>query len=39
MEDGPAMFDEGIVDDANKSEGVDGENEPLGNMRDKLARQ
>lgn len=39
MEDGLAMFDEGIVDDANKTEGVDGENEPLGNMRDKLARQ
>jgi hypothetical protein len=32
LEDGMALFDEGIVDDADKSEGVDGENEPLGNM-------
>ena len=39
LEDGLAMFDEGIVDDADKTEGVDGENEPLGNMRDKPARQ
>ena len=37
LEDGLAMFDEGIVDDANKTEGVDGEGEPMGNMRDKLA--
>ena len=33
------MFDEGIVDDADRREGVDGENEPLGNMTDKPARQ
>ncbi|MBW8708333.1 MAG: DUF3775 domain-containing protein [Alphaproteobacteria bacterium] len=39
LEDGLAMFDEGIVDDADRSEGVDGENEPLGNMRDKPTRQ
>jgi hypothetical protein len=39
LEDGLAMFDEGIVDDADKTESVDGENEPLGNMRDKPARQ
>lgn len=39
LEDGLAMFDEGIVDDADRSEGVDGENEPLGNMTDKPARQ
>ena len=35
LEDGLAMFDEGIVDDADTREGVDGEDEPLGNMTDK----
>ena len=39
LEDGLAMFDEGIVDDADRREGVDGENEPLGNMSDRPARQ
>ena len=39
LEDGLAMFDEGIVDDADTREGVDGENEPLGNMKDKPQRQ
>jgi hypothetical protein len=39
LEDGLAMFDEGIVDETDKTEGVDGENEPLGNMQDKPARQ
>ena len=39
LEDGLAMFDEGIVDDTDKTEGVDGENEPLGNMTDKPPRQ
>lgn len=39
LEDGLAMFDEGIVDDADRTEGVDGENEPLGNMQDKPSRQ
>jgi hypothetical protein len=39
LEDGLAMFDEGIVDDADTREGVDAENEPLGNMTDKPARQ
>jgi len=39
LEDGLAMFDEGIVDDSDTREGVDGENEPLGNMTDKPARQ
>ena len=39
LEDGLAMFDEFIVDQDDKAEGVDGENEPLGNMRDKPARQ
>jgi hypothetical protein len=39
LEDGLAMFDEGIVDDTDRREGVDGEDEPLGNMRDKPARQ
>jgi hypothetical protein len=39
LEDGLAMFDEGIVDDGDTRESVDGENEPLGNMTDKPARQ
>ena len=39
LEDGLAMFDEGIVDDADTREGVDAENEPLGNMTDKPPRQ
>ncbi|MEI7789624.1 MAG: DUF3775 domain-containing protein [Alphaproteobacteria bacterium] len=39
LEDGLAMFDEGIVDDADKTEGVDGENALLGNTKDKPARQ
>lgn len=39
LEDGLAMFDEGIVDDADTREGLDGEDEPLGNMADKPARQ
>jgi hypothetical protein len=39
LEDGLAMFDEGIVDDADTREGVDDENEPLGNMKDKPKRQ
>ena len=39
LEDGLAAFDEGIVDDADKREGFDSEDEPLGNMKDKPARQ
>jgi hypothetical protein len=39
LEDGLAMFDDGIVDDADKREGLDGEGEPLGNMKDKPKRQ
>jgi hypothetical protein len=39
LEDGLALFDEGIVDDSDRTEGVDSENEPLGNMTDKPARQ
>jgi hypothetical protein len=39
LEDGLALFDEGIVDDSDKTEGVDSENEPLGNMTDKPQRQ
>ena len=39
LEDGLAMFGEGIVDDADETEGVDGENEPLGNTPDKPKRQ
>jgi hypothetical protein len=38
LEDGLAMFDEGIVDD-DESEGLDDEDEPLGNMKDRPARQ
>ena len=39
LEDGLAMFDEGIVDDSDTREGLDSENEPLGNMPDKPRRQ
>lgn len=39
LEDGLAMFDEGIVDDADTREGLNSENEPLGNMPDKPAHQ
>jgi len=39
LEDGLALFDEGIVDDSDRTEGVDSENESLGNMTDKPARQ
>jgi hypothetical protein len=39
LEDGLAMFDEGIVDDTDVREGLDSEDEPLGNMTDKPARQ
>ena len=36
LEDGMALFDEGIVDDADKTEGLNEENEPLGNMEDRV---
>ncbi len=39
LEDGLALFDEGIVDDADTREDVDGENEPLDGMQDKPSRQ
>lgn len=39
LEDGLAMFDDGIVDDADKREGLDNEDEPLGNMKGKPKRQ
>ncbi len=39
LEDGLAMFDEGIVDDTDKREGLDNEDEPLGNMKGKPKRQ
>jgi len=39
LEDGLAAFDEGIVDDSDTREGVNSENEPLGNMPDKPQRQ
>jgi len=39
LEDGLALFDEGIVDDSDTREGVDGEDEPLGNMKGKPPRQ
>jgi hypothetical protein len=35
LEDGMAAFDEGIVDD-DETEGVDAENEPLGNTPDRM---
>jgi hypothetical protein len=35
LEDGLAMFDEGIVDMADAREGLNAEDEPLGNMPDK----
>ncbi|MEO8301952.1 MAG: DUF3775 domain-containing protein [Rhizomicrobium sp.] len=38
LEDGLALFDEGIVDDSDTREGLDGEDEPLGNMPDKPGR-
>ncbi len=39
LEDGLAMFGEGIVDDGDTRESVDGENQPLGNMTDRPPRQ
>jgi hypothetical protein len=39
LEDGLAMFDDGIVDADDKREGLDAEDEPLGNMTDKPKRQ
>ncbi len=39
LEDGLALFDEGIVDDADTREGLNSEDEPLGNMPDKPQRQ
>jgi hypothetical protein len=39
LEDGMALFDEGIVDDADTREGLNDEDEPLGNMPDKPRRQ
>ena len=34
LEDGMALFDEGIVDDSDTAEGLNEEDEPLGNMPD-----
>jgi len=39
LEDGLALFDEGIVDDSDTREDVDGEDEPRGNMKGKSPRQ
>ncbi len=39
LEDGLAMFGEAITDQDDGREGLDGENEPLGNMRDRPPRQ
>ena len=39
LEDGLAMFDDGIVDEDDTREGLDAEDEPLGNMPDKPKRQ
>jgi len=38
LEDGLAMFDDSIVDDTDTREGLDAEDEPLGNMKDKPKR-
>jgi hypothetical protein len=35
LEDGMALFDEGIVDDSDTREGLDEEDEPLDDMRDR----
>jgi hypothetical protein len=34
LEDGLSMFGDGIVDDSDTREGLDDEDEPLGNMKD-----
>jgi hypothetical protein len=34
LEDGLSMFGDGIVDNSDTREGLDSENEPLGNMKD-----
>jgi hypothetical protein len=39
LEDGLAIFDEGVVDTADTREGLNSEDEPLGNMPDKPPRQ
>ena len=39
LEEGLALFDEGIVDDSDRREGLDSEDEPLDGMRDKPPRQ
>src|SRR3569623_48398 len=39
LEDGLAMFDEGIVDDSDTRESLNNEDEPLGNMPDRPPRQ
>jgi hypothetical protein len=39
LEDGLAMFDDGIVDESDTRETLDSEDEPLGNMTDKPKRQ
>jgi len=35
LEDGLAMFDEGVVDDSDTREGLNSEDDPLGNMPDR----
>lgn len=39
LEEGLAAFGEGIVDDSDKREGLNGEDEPIGNMPDRPPRQ
>jgi hypothetical protein len=39
LEDGLAVFDEGIVDDADTREGLNFEDDPVGNMPDRPPRQ
>jgi hypothetical protein len=39
LEDGLAAFDEGIVDDSDRREGLNSEDDPLGNMPGRPPRQ
>ena len=39
LEDGLALFDEGIVDDSDTREDLNAEDEPLGNLKDKPQQQ
>ena len=39
LEDGMALFDEGIVDESDRREGLGAEDEPLGRIKDRSQRQ